>query len=345
MAPPSNQKQWVIASEKKDLDGLEFVDAEVPKCGETEVLVKLHAASLNYRDLAIPKGMYPFPLNTPVVAASDGSGEVVEVGSKVTQWKQGDKVLTLFNQGHQFGEITPASAATGLGGTMDGTLRQYATFSENGLVRSPKNLNHAEGSTLPCAALTAWNALYGLKPLKPGQYVLTQGTGGVSIFALQFAKAAGATVIATTSSKEKGEVLKKLGADHVINYKEDTNWGKTAKSLTTNGQGVDHIIEVGGTNTMENSLAAIKMEGIISIIGFLSGAKPESTILDVLSCICTARGVFVGSKAQMEEMVAAIEANDIHPVVDKAQFSLEQAREAYDYMWAQKHFGKIAINI
>ena len=140
-------------------------------------------------------------------------------------------------------------------------------------------------------------------------------------------------------------MLKKLGADHVINYKEDTNWGKTAKSLTTNGQGVDHIIEVGGTNTMENSLAAIKMEGIISIIGFLSGAKPEATILDVLSCICTARGVFVGSKAQMEEMVAAIEANNIHPVVDKAQFSLEQAREAYDYMWAQKHFGKIAINI
>ncbi|KAH8203575.1 hypothetical protein TruAng_002323 [Truncatella angustata] len=342
---PSTMKQWTIVDKEHDFDGLKYEDADVPKVGENEVLVKLHAASLNYRDLIIPKGMYPFPTKFPVVGASDGAGEVVEVGSKVQQWKKGDNVVTLFNQGHQFGPVTSAAAVTGLGGVIDGTLRQYGVFNENGLVRSPKNLNHIESSTLTCAGLTSWNALYGLKPLKPGDTVLVQGTGGVSIFALQFAKAAGARVIATTSSAEKGETLKKLGADHVINYKEDTNWGKTARGLTHNEQGVDHIIEVGGAATLEQSLAAIRFEGVISIIGFLGGAKPKSTILEVLNNICTTRGVYVGSKALMEDMVAAIEANDIRPVVDKTVFTLDTARDAYQYMWDQKHFGKVAIKI
>ncbi|KAI0127121.1 hypothetical protein BJ170DRAFT_695490 [Xylariales sp. AK1849] len=342
---PSSMKQWIVTGTDKDFDGLKYEDASVPKVGENEVLVKLHAASLNYRDLIIPKGQYPFPTKFPVVGGSDGAGEIVEVGSKVVQWKKGDKIVTLFNQGHQFGPVTAASAETGLGGVVDGTLRQYGVFNENGLVRAPKNLNHVESCTLTCAALTSWNALYGLKPLKPGDTVLVQGTGGVSIFGLQFAKAAGATVIATTSSQEKAQTLKKLGADHVINYKEDQNWGRTAKGLTFNGQGVDHIIEVGGAGTLEQSLAAIRFEGVISIIGFLAGAKPKSTILDVLSNICTTRGVYVGSKALMEDMVAAIEANDIHPVVDKNVFALDKARDAYEYMWKQSHFGKVAIQI
>ncbi|KAI0153361.1 hypothetical protein BJ166DRAFT_468991 [Pestalotiopsis sp. NC0098] len=345
MAAPTTQKQWAVQGTKDDFDGLKYEDAPVPKCGENEVLVKMHGASLNYRDLIIPKGFYPFPTKFPVVGGSDGAGEVLEVGSKVQQWKKGDKVVTLFNQGHQFGPVTVAASQTGLGGIVDGTLRQFGVFNENGLVRAPKNLDHVEASTLTCAGLTSWNALYGLKPLKPGETVLVQGTGGVSIFALQFAKAAGATVIATTSSAEKGEVLKKLGADHVINYKEDTNWGKTARGFTTNGQGVDHIIEVGGAGTLEQSLAAVRFEGVISIIGFLGGAQPKSSIIEVLQNICTTRGVYVGSKAQMQEMVAAIEANDIHPVVDKKVFTLEQTREAYEYMWKQSHFGKVGIKI
>lgn len=253
--------------------------------------------------------------------------------------------MTLFNQGHQFGAVDIPACVTGLGGAVDGTLRQYGVFNETGLARAPDNLNPLETATLTCAGLTAWNALYGLKPVLPGQWVLVQGTGGVSIFALQFAKAAGAKVIATTSSADKVETLKKLGAHHVINYKEDPNWGSTAKKLTPGEAGVDHIIEVGGASTLEQSVQAIKFEGIISIIGFLGGVKATTSALDALNHICTFRGVYVGSRQQLEEMVAAVEANDIHPVLDKKVFTLEQAKEAYEYMWDQKHFGKVAIKV
>ena len=186
---PSSQKQWVISGTDKGFDGLEFKEAApVPAVGENEVLVRLRAASLNYRDLIIPKGQYPFATRFPVVAGSDGAGEVVEVGAKVSRFAAGDRVVTLFNQGHQFGPVDAASAATGLGGVQDGTLRQYGVFNENGLVRAPANLPFEEAATLTCAGLTSWNALYGLKSLKPGEFVLVQGTGGVSIFALQVRK-------------------------------------------------------------------------------------------------------------------------------------------------------------
>ncbi|KAI2606788.1 NAD(P)-binding protein [Hypoxylon sp. NC1633] len=342
---PSSTKQWLVAGTDKGFDGLELVEVPIPKVGDQEVLVKLFAASLNYRDLIITKGQYPFPLRFPVVPASDGSGEVVEVGSKVSKWKKGDRVVTLFNQGHQYGPVDLISAGTGLGGALNGTLRQFAILNENGLVRTPKNLTHLEASTLSCAALTSWNALYGLKPLKPGETVLVQGSGGVSVFGLQLAKAAGAVVIATTSSKDKEEKLKQLGADHVINYKEDLNWGESAKKLTTGGAGVDHVIEVGGVGTLGQSLKAIKIEGVISIIGFLGGGDTQPTILECLTNICTARGVFVGSRAMMEDMVAAIEAADIKPVIDQAVFDFEKTKEAYQYMWDKKHFGKVVIKI
>jgi NADPH:quinone reductase-like Zn-dependent oxidoreductase len=340
-------KQWVVQDKEHDLDGLIYKDAEVPEVGENEVLVKLQAASLNYRDLIIPKGQYPFPIKLPVVPGSDGAGEVVEVGSKVVEFKKGDQVATLFNQGHQYGEIDTHAATTGLGGAIDGTLREYAVYNEQGLVKAPRNLTALETSTLTCAALTSWNALYGLKPVKSGQVVLVQGTGGVSMFGLQFAKAAGATVIATTSSSEKADKLKQLGADHVINYKADHNWGDAVRKLTPEGAGVDHIIEVGGSGTLRQSFKCVKFEGVISVIGFIGGVDPKTqpTVLETLTHICTVRGVYVGSKAQMRDMVRAIEANDIHPVVDDKIFSLHQAREAYDYMWAQKHFGKLTIKI
>ncbi|KAH9905730.1 NAD(P)-binding protein [Xylariomycetidae sp. FL2044] len=345
MSTPSTMKQWIVTSTEKDFDGLSYDDAPVPKVGDHEVLVKLRAASLNYRDLIIPKGQYPFGVKTPVVAGSDGAGEVVQVGPKVGQWKKGDKVVTLFNQGHQYGPVDLQSAATGLGGVYDGTLRQYGVFPENGLVRAPENLSYEEASTLSCAALTSWNALYGLKPLKPGETVLVEGTGGVSVFALQFAKAAGATVIATTSSKAKEARLKELGADHVINYREDASWGETAKKLTRGGAGVDHVIEVGGQDTVEQALKAIKFEGVITVIGFLGGAATKNTLIETLTHLCTVRGIYVGSRHQMEDMVAAIEANNIKPVVDEKVFTLDKAKEAYEHMWAQSHFGKIAIKI
>jgi len=293
--------------------------------------------------------MYPFAQRDNVVPASDGSGEVFATGSAVTRFKKGDKVLTLFNQGHLAGSLDYDSVTTGVGGTVDGALQQYGAYSEQGLVHMPSNLNWLEGSTLPCAGLTAWNGLYGLesRSLKPGDWVLTQGTGGVSMFAVQFAKAAGAKVIATTSSEEKGEKLKKLGADHVLNYKSDPNWGATAKSLTPGSRGVQHVLEVGGPATMKQSLAAIAFDGVISIIGFLGGAKNEDqpTFLDCLNNICTVRGVLVGSRLQFEQMNAAIEANDIKPVVDEKVFGLGETKEAYQYMWDQKHFGKLCISI
>ncbi|KAF2473881.1 alcohol dehydrogenase [Lindgomyces ingoldianus] len=345
---PSTAKQWTIEGK----DGFESLklneQAPVPQLGDKDVLVKIHAVSLNYRDLIIPKGKYPFGVKDGVVPGSDGAGTVEAVGSRVTRFKPGDKVVTLFSQGHLGGSLDSHSIATGLGGAVDGTLREYAAFDEQGLVHMPANLNWLEASTLSCAAVTAWNALYGLesRALKPGDTVLTQGTGGVSIFALQFAKAAGAKVIATTSSPQKADLLKKLGADHVINYKENVNWGEEAKSLTPGKAGVQHVVEVGGPTTMAQSLKAIKIDGVISIIGFIGGfSKEQPTFLDCLMNICTVRGLLVGSRLQFEDMNRAIEANDIHPIVDEKVFDLVHAKEAYEYMWDQKHFGKLCIKV
>nr|POE72230.1 zinc-type alcohol dehydrogenase-like protein [Quercus suber] len=345
---PSTQKRWTVTG-KTGFDDLKLAtDAPVPQIGDKDVLVKFHAASLNYRDLIITKGLYPFAQREGVVPGSDGAGEVVQVGKGVHRFKEGDKVLTLFNQAHIAGSLDAYSITTGVGGMVDGSLQQYGAYDEQGLVHMPSNLNYLEGSTLTCAAVTAWNALYGIKSreLLPGNWVLTQGTGGVSIFGVQFAKAAGARVIATTSSAEKGERLKQLGADHVINYKEDTNWGETAKKLT-GGVGVQHVIEVGGPNTMKQSLKAIAIDGVIGIIGFLGGVKGEKqpSYVDCLTNVCTVRGVYVGSRLQFEEMNRAIEANNIKPVVDKTVFKLDDTKDAYQYMWDQKHFGKVAISI
>lgn len=348
MSIPKTTKAWTVGSfDSKDFESLKFnPETPLPDISDYEVLVKFHAASLNYRDLIIPKGKYPFAQRAGVVPGSDGAGEVIAVGPKVTRFEKGAKVLTLFNQTHLGGSLNSQTVTSGLGGVLDGTLRQYGTFNENGLVDMPASLNWQEGATLSCAALTAWNALYGLKPLAPGDVVLTQGTGGVSIFAVQFAKAAGATVIATTSSEAKAKILRSYGADHVINYKETPAWGEKAASLTPKGEGVNHVLEVGGPATMAQSLKAIKIDGVISIIGFLGGgSKDQPGFLDALTNICTVRGILVGNRNQFEDMNRAIEANKIKPVVDEKVFSLEEAKEAYQYMWDQKHFGKLTIKI
>ncbi|KAH6994659.1 hypothetical protein EDB82DRAFT_537515 [Fusarium venenatum] len=345
MSTPRITKAWSVEG-KGSLDCLKLDDKLVlPELSDNEVLVKFHAASLNFRDIMIAMGTYPFGVKPDIIPGSDGAGEVVAVGSKVTRFETGSKVVTLFNQSHYGGPLTPKVLGTGLGGTIDGTLRQYGIFNENGLVDMPKNLSYLEAGTLSCSALTAWNALYGLKAVLPGDWVLTQGTGGVSISGLQFAKAAGARVIATTSSAAKAEMLKNLGADHVINYKETANWGEEAKRIT-GGVGVDHVIEVGGATTVTESLKAVAIGGLVTIIGWIGGhGETGPSFPQILSSMAIVRGIVVGSREQFEAMIRAIEAFNIKPVLDQRVFKLEDLKEAYQYMSDQKHFGKVAISI
>ena len=273
------------------------------------------------------------------------------MGKSVTRFRPGDKVVTLFNQQHYGGAITADALQSGLGGAVDGTLRTAAAFDQQGLVSMPAALSFAEAATLTCAGVTAWNALYGApgNVLAAGQWVLTQGTGGVSVFAVQLAKAAGARVIATTSSADKARLLEKLGADHVINYKETTDWGAKAKELT-GGVGVDHVVEVGGPASMAQSFAAVAVNGMISIIGFVGGVEATSgapSFLMPLMRLCTVRGFLVGSRAMMEDLCRAIDANPegLRPVVDAKTFKLEELKEAYAHMHAGKHQGKIVVEI
>ncbi|KAF4968731.1 hypothetical protein FZEAL_10345 [Fusarium zealandicum] len=346
---PETVRQWCVTAQdgKDGFDALKFSEEPLAKVGDGQVLVKIQGASLNYRDLIIPLGKYPFATVPDVIPGSDGAGTVLAVGKNVTRFQPGDKVVTLFNQGHIGGSLDNLSAKTGLGGACHGTFRSVGAFDEHGLVHMPSNLDFPEAATLTCAGLTAWNALFGLsdKKVLPGQWVLTQGTGGVSIFAVQFAKAAGARVIATTSSSEKAKLLEKLGADHIINYNETPEWGAKAKELT-GGVGVDHVVEVAGPVSMQQSLDSIKLDGVITIVGFVGGTdQKQPGFLENLNRICTTRGILVGSRIQMEEMCRAVEANPekLKPVVDSKIFSLDQLKEAYEYQWSGKHQGKVCI--
>ena len=235
---------------------------------------------------------------------------------------------------------------------MNGTLRSRGVFSESTLVRMPKTLNFREASTLPCAALTAWNALMGLpgRPLKKADYVLTLGSGGVSLFALQIAAAAGATVVSTTSSKAKADRLKALGAHHTINYRDDPNWANTARQLTPEGAGFDFVIEVGGASTLKHSVAATKMEGLLAVVGIVGGAQTEEDAREVpsllqtwLSCI-TVRGIAVGSRAQLEDLIAFVESSGLKPVVEDRAFGLREVKEAYKLLSEQRNFGKVVVD-
>ncbi|OAA82601.1 alcohol dehydrogenase [Akanthomyces lecanii RCEF 1005] len=338
---PQTAKQWnVTAQDCKDgFNALKLSNVALPELGASQ-----------YRDLIIPLGKYPFATSDNVIPGSDGAGTVIAIGSQVSRFKPGDKVVTLFNQEHIGGPLTAAAAGSGLGGAIDGTLRSVGAFNEQGLVHQPAGLSAVEAATLPCAGLTAWNALHGLADnrVTAGQWVLTQGSGGVSVFALQFAKAAGARVIATTSSPGKAAALRALGADYVIDSKQNPDWGAEARKIT-GGVGVDHVVEVVGPRSMAQGLRAIRVGGVISIVGFVGGgdADDEPSFLDCLTNLCTARGLMVGSRAQMEDMCRAIEANPdaLRPVVDKKRFKLEDVKEAYEYQWSGKHFGKVCVEI
>ena len=287
-----------------------------------------------------------------VIPGSDGAGTVLAVGKRVTRFKPGDKVVTIINQQFLAGSMTAQTVDTGLGASLDGTFRTIGAFSEEGLVAMPEGLTFIEAATLSCAGITAWNALFGLlgKQVKTGDWVLTQGTGGVSLFAVQLAKAVGARVIATTSSNEKAGILRKLGADRIINYRETPEWGLAAKAFT-GGVGVDHVVEVGGPATLKQSVESVKIDGMIAVVGFVGGdAGGEELIpslLDAWMRNFTVRGIWVGSRQHMEELCRAIEANPdrLRPVVDSRVFKLHELKEAFEYLKQGKHQGKVCIEI
>jgi NADPH:quinone reductase-like Zn-dependent oxidoreductase len=331
----------VYEYQKFGLENLALVERDEPRAAAYEVVVKFRAASLNYRDLMFAKGLYNPNSRLPAVPCSDGAGEVVEVGDSVTRWKVGDRVCPIFTQGWLEGRRSSQKDRTALGaGDLDGVLREYGAFHENGLVRIPDHLSFEEAATLPCAAVTAWNALIDTGKLKAGETVLTLGTGGVSIFAVQFAKMHGARVIATSSSDEKLARVRKLGADETINYKKTPDWDKEVSRLT-GGAGVDHVVEVGGAGTLAKSVNSARTEGIVYVIGVLASGGGLDHVRVLMKGI-RLQGIMVGSRQMFEEMNRAIVANGLKPVIDRT-FPFEEAREALKYMESGSHFGKIVL--
>jgi NADPH:quinone reductase-like Zn-dependent oxidoreductase len=324
-----------------EIADLALTERGEPQPAANEVVVKFHAASLNYRDWMFIKGVYNPNAKLPAVPLSDGSGEVVATAANVKKWKVGDRVCPIFTQGWLEGLQSREKQRTTLGaGDLDGVLREYGVFDENGLVKVPRHLSFEEAATLPCAAVTAWNALVVSGNLKAGETVLTLGTGGVSVFALQFAKMHGARVIATSSSDRKLEKAKELGADETVNYKRTPDWDKEVLSLT-NRIGVDHVVEVGGGGTLVKSLNSVRMGGHVAVIGVLAGGgdfNPRSVLVKAVRM----QGILIGSRQMFENMNDAIEANRMKPVIDKT-FVFEEAREALRYLESGSHFGKIVV--
>ncbi|MCA8901734.1 MAG: NAD(P)-dependent alcohol dehydrogenase [Hyphomonas sp.] len=332
-----------VAAVKKPggLDKLVIEERPDPKPGNGEILVRVRASSLNYHDFIVCLGGIPTPDGR--IPMSDGAGDVVAVGEGVTKWKVGDKVLSLFFPNWQSGQIEAAGFDSVPGDGADGFGCELYAGPETAFTRMPADWSYEEAATLPCAALTAWRGMFVETKTQPGDWVLVQGTGGVSIFALQFAKAAGARVIATSSSDAKLERLKALGADHVINYKDTPEWGKAAFDLT-GGRGVDEVVEIGGPGTMAQSINACRPGGHISLIGVLTGISGEIPTAALFSRNITVSGITVGSRRHQEDMVDAIEATGIRPVIDKA-FPLDQIAAAFAHQASQKHFGKIVLTI
>lgn len=312
-------------------------EARAPEPGE--IAVRLHACSLNYHDYAVVSGMWG--PKEPRIPMADGAGEVIAVGSGVTEFAPGDAVVSTFFPSWLDGTPQVEGFATVPGDGIDGYAREQVTAPATAFTRAPKAWSHAEASTLTTAGLTAWRALFSDDKIKPGDVVLVQGTGGVSIFALQFAKLAGATVIATSSRGTKLERLKSLGADYVINHREDPNWGQTAHKLT-GGRGVDHVVDVGGASTLAQSMIAVRVAGHISLIGILSGVEAPLQLVPALIKQIRLQGVLVGSHAHQEQMIRAIDRKGIRPVIDKA-FPLEDIVGAFKYQESNAHFGKICL--
>jgi NADPH:quinone reductase-like Zn-dependent oxidoreductase len=325
------------------LDNLRIEELAEPRPGPGQVVLRMRAASLNYRDLRMVEGSYNPRQSLPLVPVSDGVGEVVAVGDWVTRVRIGDRVSPTFAQRWFAGEPTTAELRSTLGGPLPGTLSELMLVDAEGVVPVPEYLSDVEAACLPCAALTSWNALVTLGRVRPGDFVITQGTGGVSIFGVQLARLLGAHVIATTGSDDKMERLRELGAHEVINYKRDPEWGKAARALT-GGRGVDLVLDVGGGTTLAQSIRAVRPAGHISVIGVLAGVASDLNLLPILMQGLRLQGVFVGHRRSFEAMNRALAESRLKPVVDRV-FELDETRAALEHLKSGQHFGKVCIQI
>lgn len=332
-------RAWQVAS--FGIDSLEFVERPTPAPGPGEVLVGVRAISLNYRDLMVVKGQYNPRMKLPRIPCSDCSGEVVAVGTGVGTWKPGDRVMAIFMQNWLEGPITAAKARGALGGDIDGVLTDYVVLKQEGLVAVPQHLSFQEAATLPCAAVTAWNAL-AAGDLKPGAAVLIQGTGGVSIFALQFARLKGARVLGISSSNEKLGRANAMGLDSGLNYRDNPEWDRWAMDQT-DGEGVDLVVEVGGQGTLARSLRALRPGGTIAQIGVLSSSGDPFPLPLVLHKTARIQGIYVGSRQDFVEMNRAISLTEMRPVGE--EFHWTQAREVLERMADGSHFGKMVLTV
>jgi NADPH:quinone reductase-like Zn-dependent oxidoreductase len=334
-------KVWEIR-DAFGVENLGLTERHEPVPGHGQVLLRVRAVSLNYRDLLLVKGLYNPKLPLPLVPFSDGAGDIVAVGEGVNRVKVGDRVAGIFMQSWLAGDLTAADARSALGGERGGMLAEYVVLDEDGVVHIPAHLSYEEAATLPCAGVTAWHATIE-RGLRPGEKVLLLGTGGVSVFALQFSLMAGASVIITSSRDEKLERAKGLGATQGINYRDVPEWGEKVRELTES-RGVDLVVEVGGAGTLPQSLKAVRTGGRISLIGVLSGTEGKVNPLPLVMKKITLQGIFVGSRGMFESMNRAVSAGRLRPVVDRV-FPFEEVKDALRHMEEGAHFGKICINI
>lgn len=331
----------VIVQPGGGFDHVVMAEREALEPVSGEIMVRLHANSLNYHDYAVVSGMWG-PVE-PRIPMADGAGRVIAIGPDVSEFAVGDHVVSTFFPTWLAGEPQVEGFAEVPGDGIDGYAREHVTAPATSFTRAPRGYSHAEAATLTTAGLTAWRALFCDDHVKPGDTVLVQGTGGVSIFALQFAKMAGATVIATSSGDAKLERLRDLGADHLINYRTDATWGRTAHALT-GGRGVDHVVEVGGPATLEQSMTAVRVGGHVSVIGILSGVAGPIPLVPALIRQIRLQGVLVGSRAQQIEMIRAIDHHGVKPVIDST-YPLDDIVRAFQHQESNRHFGKICLEM
>lgn len=332
-------RAWQIS--KFGLDSLEFVEKPTPTPGPGEVLVGVRAISFNFRDLLVIRGQYNPKMSLPRIPCSDGAGEVIAVGEGVTAWKPGDRVAGIFMQNWQEGPLTAARAKGALGGDIDGMLSDFVVLKESGLVAIPAHLSFQEAATLPCAAVTAWNAL-AAADLHPGETILIQGTGGVSVFALQFAKLMGLRVLGISSSYEKLQRAVGLGLDAGLNYREHSDWERWVLEQT-GGEGVDLVVEVGGAGTLQRSLKAVRFAGTVAQIGVLTQSAEPFPVPLVLHKTARIQGIYVGSRNDFIEMNKAISFGQLRPLGE--DFHWTQAKEVLARMEEGSHFGKLVLSV